>query len=236
MHPGICFSGAFCPLEAGIIFLTGKRQANPCCPENLYTSNVSRAIWPSKRLQAYLLPLFRDGTRTVPRGGTPLHAILHGALENECAAPDYAEERDSIVTSMQELMGTVYRQSAKRAEEPADREPSPSSRLAVYMKRMENASCCGKVTGRCGETMEIFLNVKDEYIIEASFFTDGCRFSVLCGAVAALLAKGKTVDEAAQIDGESILGVLDKIPEDDIHCAYLAGQTLQAAIHDWILK
>lgn len=159
----------------------------------------------------------------------------HSGAGNDPPASRHITEGHILMTSMKDLMGTVYRQSSKNIEESAQT-PSSSDENAVYMKRMGNASCSGKVTGRCGETMEIYLDVDGEHIRDASFFTDGCRFSVLCGAVATLLAKGKTMDEAAEIGGDTILEVLDKIPQEDVHCAYLAGETLQAAIHDWMLK
>jgi len=136
------------------------------------------------------------------------------------------------MTSMKDLMKTVCRQSSKQAEAV---EAGEESRSLKNMKRIQNASSWGKITGRCGETMEIYLCMDEEHIRDASFFTDGCRFSVICGCIAALLAKGKTVDEAAEIGGDTILGLLQGVPEEETHCAYLAAETLQSAIHKWML-
>ncbi|MEN6437882.1 MAG: iron-sulfur cluster assembly scaffold protein [Syntrophobacter sp.] len=137
-----------------------------------------------------------------------------------------------MVTSMNELMATVYGQSFKKVENPdVDQRPQP----VKNMKRIENASARGKITGHCGETMEIYLCIDGEHIRDASFFTDGCRFSVICGSIVALLAKGKTVDEAAEIGGDTVLGLLQGVPEGETHCAYLAAETLHSAIHEWML-
>jgi len=103
-----------------------------------------------------------------------------------------------------------------------------------FMGRMTDASSVGLITGTCGDTMEIYLRIRDEKIQEASFFTDGCGSSVACGSVAAELASGKGIDEAAQIGGDTILDALGGLPEEETHCAYLAAETLQVALHEWM--
>lgn len=105
-----------------------------------------------------------------------------------------------------------------------------------YMGKMVNPSCVGRLTGNCGDRMEIYLRIKDDHIEEAKFFTDGCGSSVACGSVVAELATGKDIDEAAQIGGDSILMALGGLPEEEKHCAFLAAATLMAAIHQWLVE
>jgi nitrogen fixation NifU-like protein len=93
-----------------------------------------------------------------------------------------------------------------------------------------------KMRGRCGDSMEMYLRIEGERIIEARFFTDGCGSSVACGLVAAKLATGKEIEEAARIGGDTILDVLNGLVDKERHCAYLAAETLQAAIHDWMVR
>jgi nitrogen fixation NifU-like protein len=104
------------------------------------------------------------------------------------------------------------------------------------MGRMTDASSVGRVTGPCGDTMEIYLQLDDNLIQEASFFTDGCGSSVACGSMAAELASGKGLDDAAKIGGDTILDALGGLPEEETHCAYLAAETLQVALHEWMLQ
>ena len=104
------------------------------------------------------------------------------------------------------------------------------------MGRMADASSVGRVTGPCGDTMEIYLQIDGYLIQKASFFTDGCGSSVACGSVAADLATGKEFDEAGLIGGETILQVLKGLPAEEHHCAYLAAEALQVAIHEWMLN
>ncbi len=101
---------------------------------------------------------------------------------------------------------------------------------------MESPSAVGKLTGSCGDTIALYLRIENDRIIAASFYTDGCAPSVVSGDAAAELAMGKTLDEAAAIEGDTILKLLGGLPEDNAHCAHLAAKTLHAALEDWIKK
>jgi nitrogen fixation NifU-like protein len=109
-------------------------------------------------------------------------------------------------------------------------------RQPKFMGKMTNATCMGRVTGTCGDSIEIYLRVENDRIREASFFTEGCGISVACGSVAAELAIGKDVDEVASIGGDTILEVLRGLPDAERHCAFLAANALQAAIHEWMVQ
>ena len=102
------------------------------------------------------------------------------------------------------------------------------------MGKMANASSVGRLTGSCGDSVEIYLRIKDDHIEAASFFTNGCGSSVACGSMVAELAVGKDLDEAASIGGDTVLQALGGLPEEESHCAFLAAEALMAAIHNWI--
>ena len=120
---------------------------------------------------------------------------------------------------------------------PVSRNESPLSwRQPSYMGRLPEASGTAKIRGQCGDTMEMYLRIEGDRILEARFFTDGCETSVACGLVAANLATGKEIGQAALIGGDTILDVLNGLVEKKRHCAYLAAETLQAAIHDWMVR
>lgn len=101
---------------------------------------------------------------------------------------------------------------------------------------MENADGYGRVTGTCGDTMEIFIKFENEVVKEASFRTDGCGTSGVCGSFAAELAHGKNPEEITDITGELILSDLGDLPEEDRHCAFLASATLQEALNNYMKK
>ena len=105
-----------------------------------------------------------------------------------------------------------------------------------YCGAMENADGYGRVKGTCGDTMEIFLRFENEMVKDASFITDGCGTSGVCGSFAAELAHGKNPEEITDITGEYILSFVGDLPEKDRHCAFLASATLQEALDDYMKK
>jgi len=92
----------------------------------------------------------------------------------------------------------------------------------------------GRVTGPCGDTMEIYLKVRDGKVINASFWTDGCGPSIASGSMVTELAKEKSLIEARKITQDDILDALGGLPEDSLHCALLAANTLKEAIKDYL--
>jgi nitrogen fixation NifU-like protein len=92
----------------------------------------------------------------------------------------------------------------------------------------------GRITGPCGDAMQIYLNVKDGKITNASFWTDGCGPSIASGSMVTELAKGKSIPEAQKITQQDILDALGGLPEESLHCALLAANTLKEAIKDYL--
>ena len=92
------------------------------------------------------------------------------------------------------------------------------------------------VTGSCGDTMEIAMLFKNGHVSKTSYYTDGCAWSLNCVCAAADLAKGKTPDEIIEIDSSAIREAIGGLPEDHLHCAKLAEETLLAALDDYMRK
>ena len=106
----------------------------------------------------------------------------------------------------------------------------------MYAGAMDNSDGHGRVTGSCGDTMQIFLKFENNKVKEATFLTDGCGSSMVCGSFAAELALGKTPDKIVEVTGETILKILGNFPEENRHCAFLAADTLQDALNDYMIK
>jgi NifU-like protein involved in Fe-S cluster formation len=94
----------------------------------------------------------------------------------------------------------------------------------------------GTLTGACGDTISIALRLKGERIIGTDFDTDGCASSLIAAAAAASLARGKSLDEAVDIDEQAVIEAVGVFPDDDRHCAYLATAALREAIHQWMVQ
>lgn len=106
----------------------------------------------------------------------------------------------------------------------------------LYMGALNDPDGYARVTGPCNDTMEIFLRFEQETVAEASFQTDGCGSSAICGSFAAEMAHGKTPDELLDVTGEAILEKLGGLPKEEKHCAFLAGETLQEALSSYMKK
>ena len=92
----------------------------------------------------------------------------------------------------------------------------------------------GHITGPCGDTMEIWLKVRDARITSASFWTDGCAPTIACGSMATQMLNGKNIPEAQRINQQDILQALGGLPEENEHCALLAVNTIKEAVKDYL--
>ena len=102
------------------------------------------------------------------------------------------------------------------------------------MGDMEDADGFARVTGSCGDTMEMWLRVKDGTIANATFMTDGCGTSIASGSMVTEMAKGKSIGEARRISQQDVLNALGGLPEESEHCALLTADTLREAIKDYL--
>lgn len=136
---------------------------------------------------------------------------------------------DSFVSEMQKQIDT----DALSTYGPAafDRWKSPRC-----MYEMRNPDGHGRVLGSCGDTIQIYLKFDDDRVSRASFITDGCGPSGICGSFAVETALGKKPEELTDITGETIIELAGGLPGEDRHCAFLAASALQAALDDYMGK
>ena len=99
---------------------------------------------------------------------------------------------------------------------------------------MPNADGFGSVTGPCGDTMEIWLRMREDKVVNATFWTNGCGTSIAAGSMVTELARGKRATEAMKITQQDVLDALGGLPEESMHCALLAANTLGAAVRDYL--
>lgn len=98
---------------------------------------------------------------------------------------------------------------------------------------LKNADSCVKITGPCGDTIEMWLAVKDDAISNIGFMTDGCGATITCASYVTRAAKGKTLEEALCMKPEDVVEYFEGLPEEHKHCAKLAVMTLAAAIEKY---
>ena len=92
----------------------------------------------------------------------------------------------------------------------------------------------GRITGPCGDTMQVYLKIRDDHILDVKFLTDGCGASLASGSMLTELVRGKSMSEALRITPDDILDALGGLPKESVHCAFLASDTLKEAIRDYL--
>lgn len=90
----------------------------------------------------------------------------------------------------------------------------------------------GRKSRECGDTIEIFLTVRDGVIESASFETNGCIYSVACANTMVHLAMGKSLEEAGELGADDVIAFLETLPSHERHCAELAADVLRLALMD----
>ena len=89
----------------------------------------------------------------------------------------------------------------------------------------------------CGDVMRLQIEVDEAsgLIKDAKFKTFGCGSAIASSSLATEWLKGKTVDQALEIDNMDIVEEL-ALPPVKIHCSVLAEDAIKAAINDYRVK
>ena len=89
----------------------------------------------------------------------------------------------------------------------------------------------------CGDVMRLQIEVDDAtgVITDAKFKTFGCGSAIASSSLATEWLKGKTVDQAVQIDNMDLVEELN-LPPVKIHCSVLAEDAIKSAINDYRKK
>ncbi|MEW5872570.1 MAG: P-loop NTPase [Chloroflexota bacterium] len=99
---------------------------------------------------------------------------------------------------------------------------------------LDHPDASARITGWCGDSMQIDLRLAGEAIQEARFTTDGCKATIACGCMITRMVHAKTLAEAQRITPQDLLAALGGLPEDHEHCAELAVNTLRQAIKNTV--
>lgn len=99
---------------------------------------------------------------------------------------------------------------------------------------LENANAVGMVGNqKCGDIMKIYMQIDGDVITNVKFKTFGCGAAVATSSIATELIKGKKVDEALALTNSDVIGALDGLPPEKIHCSVLAEEAVKSAINDY---
>ena len=87
----------------------------------------------------------------------------------------------------------------------------------------------------CGDVLQLQIKVEGDIITDAKFKTYGCGSAIASSSLVTTWLKGKSLDEAAQIQNTQIAEEL-ALPPVKIHCSILAEDAIKAALADYRAK
>jgi len=88
----------------------------------------------------------------------------------------------------------------------------------------------------CGDTMKIYLKIRDGVIEDVKFRTFGCAAAIASSSMATEMIKGKTVKEAWDLSNRAVAEALEGLPPQKLHCSVLAEDAIHRAINDYRVK
>lgn len=101
---------------------------------------------------------------------------------------------------------------------------------------LPDANQVSEMIGSCGDTMKLFLKIDHDRIQDAKIQVLGCPGAVSSAMVAMEMIKGKTLEEAAELNDGDIFRALEALPAQKHHCISLTVKTLQKALDDYTKK
>ena len=113
------------------------------------------------------------------------------------------------------------------------------SRFWRHAREPKNLGSCPEATasavgvGSCGDKIKVDLVVRDNVIEEIKCAPDGCLYTVACASAMSVLTAGHSIDEALKLQPEDVVRELEGLPDDHLHCARLAINTLGYAISEF---
>lgn len=99
---------------------------------------------------------------------------------------------------------------------------------------LQNADYQKRITGSCGDSVEMFVSIKADRINDMRFLTDGCGVAIACASYVTRTAKGKTVEGALRISEDKVDSYFEGLPEETRHCAKLAVEALKAVLQPFV--
>ena len=84
----------------------------------------------------------------------------------------------------------------------------------------------------CGDVMKLQIKVEDGIITDAKFKTYGCGSAIASSSLVTEWVKGRTVDEAVEINNAEIATEL-ALPPVKMHCSILAEDAIKAAVENY---
>ena len=87
----------------------------------------------------------------------------------------------------------------------------------------------------CGDFLKVCIKVENDIIADIRFLCQGCPAAIALASIMTEMARGRTLEKAAEITDERIIETVGKIPDWKMHCSNLGAAALHAAILDYLV-
>ena len=135
--------------------------------------------------------------------------------------------------NLEDWVKDLQRKIEKEEEKIYSKKVIEEYRNPVNFGIIKKPDAYAEIKGPCNDTMRMYLKIHDNKITSACFWTDGCGATIASGNMLTRISIGKNMGEVSRISQKQLINKLNGLPNEHIHCAKLATDTLKKAIENY---
>ena len=85
-----------------------------------------------------------------------------------------------------------------------------------------------------GDKIKIYIRVRNNQLVDVKFRTFGCGAAIAASSMVTVLAVGKTLEDALNIQNEDVSEALGGLPKEKLLCSNIAADALHLAIKNYL--